>query len=406
MKASTRSQRIWWSLFDAELIIATIYYLLVGINRNRAGFITAGLMLALLILNHYLKQTKYFKYFVYLNIWLIPGQLCDVWVGSGNYFLAHFASLSVLIIWVWWLVWLVLLLPLVMTSVSRVHNWILRLLVFNYFLDIQYGPDAKLKIKNLPLMHTLNDQGVISAIALLILVCFMLYSWGYRFNPNLKFIRSKYFKWSVFTALLVLLLIDIWWNDFGDVGNNLWQILFGFDIDIQPKYFTWPNFTSALEPGILEEVERYANVMILLIAFQNKRQWRIPIAVYGSTLIFALSHLDNIGYHGQSVMASVSQAIGVTDAMIWAIAFLYIGKLWLPMLAHFLLDYLVNLQSGWTSNWPWSGSIGDWVSTFIPLIFGLAVTIWMMYGQRRQVMEENVDRLLLKRSENEDIYAL
>lgn len=67
------------------------------------------------------------------------------------------------------------------------------------------------------------------------------------------------------------------------------------------------------------------------------------------------------------------------------------------MLAHFLMDYFINLQSGWASSTSWSGDIYDWMDALLPLIFGLAVTIWMMYGQRRQVMEENVDRLLLKR---------
>lgn len=249
-----------------------------------------------------------------INILLIPGQLCAVWVKGGNYLLAHLPTLSVLIIWVLWLIWLVMLLPLVMTSVSQVHNLLLRLLTFNIFLDVQYGTDVKLQINDLPLLHTFNGQGVISALALLILVCFMIYSWGYRFYPDLKFLRGRYFKWSVFIALLILLMISVWWD------------AFDFNIDFQAKYFTWPNFTAALEPGILEEVERYANVMILLLAFKDKRKWRIPIAVYGSTLIFALSHLDNIGYHGQSFMASVGQAIGVSDAMIFVIVYFILAN--------------------------------------------------------------------------------
>lgn len=393
MKVLTWPKQRWQFLLDIQIIIAILFYLLVGITRSPYNFFTAGILLVILFLNRYQQEQRYLKY---VNIILIPRPFCKVWVYAGNYLLGHFNKLSILIILLWWLIWLVLLLPLVMTSVSEVHNWILRLITFNIFLDVQYGPDAELKIRNLPLMHTFNYQGVISAFALIILVCFMVHSWGYRFNPNLKFLCSKNFKWSVFVSLLVLLVINIWWVCFGGLGNNLFQVLFSFSIDFERKYFTWPNFTAALEPGILEEAERYANIMILLIAFQNLRKWRIPIAVYGSTLIFALSHLSNVGLYGQNLMATISQVIAVTDAMVWAIAYLYTGKLWLPMIVHFLTDYLLNLEEGWASGGSWSGDFNDWATTFIPLVFGLAVTLWMMFAQRRQVMEENVDRLLSK----------
>lgn len=80
--------------------------------------------------------------------------------------------------------------------------------------------------------------------------------------------------------------------------------------------------------------------------------------------------------------------------MMWVVAYFYVGKLWLIMITHFFVDYLINLQTGWDSISTWSGGFNDWATTIIPLVFGLAVTIWMMFGQRRQVMEENVDRLL------------
>ncbi len=391
MKVLTWPKQRWQFLLNIQIIIAILFYLLMGISRSPYNFFTAGILLLILFLNRYQQEKRYLKY---VNIILLPKPFCSVWFYIGNYLLTHFNKLSVLIILLWWLIWLVILLPLVMTSVCGVHNWILRLITFNIFLDVQYGPDAKLNIRNLPLMHTFNYQGVISALALIILVCFMVYSWGYRFNPNLKFMRSKNFKWSVFIALLLLLVINVWWVSFGGNGENLFKVLFSTEIDIQRKYFTWPNFTSALEPGILEEAERYANIMILLIAFKNLRKWRIPIAVYGSTLIFALSHFDNVGLNGQSLMATISQVIAVTDAMIWVVAYFYTGKLWLPMIAHFCTDYFINLQEGWASSASWVGDFNDWATTFIPLVFGLAVTLWMMFGRRRQVMEENVDRLL------------
>lgn len=159
---------------------------------------------------------------------------------------------------------------------------------FWLFLDVRYGIDVGLKISpKLKFLHTFNDQGVISAFALLILVCFLVHGWGYRFNPNLKFRPSQNFNKIVFAVLLILLLINICWTTFGGVGNNVFSVLFGFDVDLQSKYFTWPSFSAALEHGVLEESERYFEIMVLLIAAKNLRKWRIPIAVYGSTILFA-----------------------------------------------------------------------------------------------------------------------
>ena len=270
-------------------------------------------------------------------------------------------QVSILIILLLWLVWLVLLLPVAMVSASQIKNWFLRLIAFGLFLDVQYGSDQGLLIsKNLPVMHSINNQDVVSAFALLIL----------------------------------LLVINVAWNTFGGNGNNIFSILFSYIVDIHSKYINVPSFTSALEPGVLEEAERYINIMILLIASRKLKKWRIPIAVYGSTLLFALPHFSNIGWNGQTVAATISQVLAVTDAMMWVVAYFYIGKLWFIMIVHFFNDYFINIQWGWNSPSTWTGDFNDWATTIIPLIFGLIVTIWMMYGKRRLVMEEKVDRLL------------
>lgn len=77
------------------------------------------------------------------------------------------------------------------------------------------------------------------------------------------------------------------------------------------------------------------------------------------------------------------------------LAILYTGKLWLPMLYHFLMDYLASLQSGWNSaGWTFSGYANDYIQEILMVGVPLVFTIWMMYGKRRAVIEENVDRLL------------
>lgn len=59
--------------------------------------------------------------------------------------------------------------------------------------------------------------------------------------------------------------------------------------------FSIPNLTAAIEPGILEETERYLLIVIFLAGFNRFPKYRIPVAIYGSAILFGLSHLSNFG---------------------------------------------------------------------------------------------------------------
>ena len=395
MKFLQWDRKVWQLMLNIEIIYIIFINLLFAVTTFKPNlFATIIIFAGLLVLNYYQDKNKYLPYFaIWLNLMLIPNNICIAWANTGNFLLDKLTIISPIIVIIMWAFWLVLLVPLAMTSASRVNNWFLRLLAV-LFLNVQFGQDIFFKIKHLPFLASFNDQGVITALAFLILICFLSYSWGFRFNPNLKFEPSLNFKWSVFTSLIVLLVINVLWNDFGGNGETIFSMLFSFSADIQAKYFTLNSLTAALRPAILEEAERYIWMIIFLAGFNHYRKWRVPVAVYASTLLFSLSHFTNVGVDGQSFMATVSQVIAVSDAMIWAVVFLYIGKLWIPMISHFFMDYLINIQSGWSSVSSWNGSFPDWATTFIPVIFGLAVTIWMMFGERRKVMEENADRLL------------
>ena len=137
-------------------------------------------------------------------------------------------------------------------------------------------------------------------------------------------------------------------------------------------------------------------IIILLAGFKRNRSWRVPIAIYGSALLFGLSHLGNSGWNGETFEATIAQVIGVMGSgFLWAILYLYSGKLWIPMIFHFLMDYLANLQSGWNSaGWQFNGWATDYISEVLMVLVPLAVTVWMMYGKRRKVLEENADRLM------------
>ena len=327
---------------------------------------------------------------------LLSDLFIDAWLKVGNYFLLNSKQLEILCVLLLWAAYLVLLLPLAVLYAGDLKKWYLRLIAV-YLLDQQYGPDQLLLVsKNLRIMHSITWQGVIAALALLILACFLGYAWGYCFNPNLKFVKSRNFQMSVFVIVIAFATIDLIYNAFSDYDKQIWTAFFSYSIDIQSKYLTIPNLTSAIEPGILEETERYLMVLIFIAGFNRFPKWRVPIAVYASGILFGLSHAGNVGWNGETLSATIAQVIGVMGSgFLWAVLYLYSGKLWLPMIFHFLMDYLADLQSGWNSaGWQFSGWATDYISEILMVAVPLAFTIWMMFGQRRAVLEENANRLL------------
>lgn len=395
----------WQQIFNVQMIFALIVIILEMIPKrgHAAGNIFQLVFLCLVIdLNFYVqfkcKNPSKLNHEItrWINLWLFSGYFIDVWLATGNYLLLNYKQLEILWVLLLWAAYLVLLLPLAVLYAGDLKKWYLRLIAV-YLLDQQYGPDQSLLVsKNLRIMHSITWQGVIAALALLILACFLGYAWGYRFNPNLKFVKSRNFQIWVFVIVVVFATIDLFYNAFSDYDKNLWTVFFGYSINIYAKYLTIPNLTSAIEPGILEETERYLMVLIFIAGFNRFPKWRVPIAVYASGILFGLSHAGNVGWNGETLSATVAQVIGVMGSgFLWAVLYLYTGKLWLPMIFHFLMDYLADLQSGWNSaGWQFSGWTADYISEILMVAVPLAFTIWMMFGQRRAVLEENVNRLL------------
>ena len=395
----------WQQIFNVQMIITLIVTILEMIPKRErnAGNIFQLVCLVLVIgLNFYVqfKRKNPSKISYEINRWftlcLLIDLFIDAWLKVGNYFLLNFKQLEILCVLLLWAAYLVLLLPLAVLYAGDLKKWYLRLIAV-YLLDQQYGPDQLLLVsKNLRIMHSITWQGVIAALALLILACFLGYAWGYRFNPNLKFVKSRNFQMSIFVIVIAFATIDLFYNAFSDYDKQIWTAFFSYSIDIQSKYLTIPNLTSAIEPGILEETERYLMVLIFIAGFNRFPKWRVPIAVYASGILFGLSHAGNIGWNGETLSAAIAQVIGVMGSgFLWAVLYLYSGKLWLPMIFHFLMDYLADLQSGWNSaGWQFSGWATDYISEILMVAVPLAFTIWMMFGQRRAVLEENANRLL------------
>ena len=395
----------WQQIFNVQMIITLIVTILEMIpkrERNVGNIFQLVCLVLVIGLNFYVqfkrKNPSKISYEInrWFTLWLLSDLFIDTWLKVGNYFLLNFKQLEILCVLLLWAAYLVLLLPLAVLYAGDLKKWYLRLIAV-YLLDQQYGPDQLLLVsKNLRIMHSITWQGVIAALALLILACFLGYAWGYCFNPNLKFVKSRNFQMSIFVIVIAFATIDLFYNAFSDYDKQIWTAFFSYSIDIQSEYLTIPNLTSAIEPGILEETERCLMVLIFIAGFNRFPKWRVPIAVYASGILFGLSHAGNVGWNGENLSATIAQVIGVMGSgFLWAVLYLYSGKLWLPMIFHFLMDYLADLQSGWNSaGWQFSGWATDYISEILMVAVPLAFTIWMMFGQRRAVLEENANRLL------------
>lgn len=401
MKNLILSHKRWQQIFDIELIIILIIQGIETVSHNwRGSYLKFFVFTAIFVcLNFYARLrgenlskvgTQIIRW---LNLIFLGFITVTSWTDVGNFLLHVFPQLEVLWLFLLWIIYIVMLLPLAVLFAGRIRNWFLALIAIRLLTDQYVALNVS---KNISWLFALNEQGVIAAFSSLLIACYLEYAWGFNFNPNLKFVKSSKFQKSVLVALISFAIVDLLYNCFNNYDSNLWSVLFSYSANFDPKNFNIENFTAAIEPGIFEETIRYLDILILLAGFNRFPKWRVPIAIYGSGVLFGLAHLGNVGWHGETLTETLAQVFGVMGGgFLWAVLYLYSGKLWITMIFHFSLDYLSFLQSGWDSaGWSLSGSSSDILFEILLFTVPLFVTIWMMFGQRREVLEENADRLL------------
>ena len=176
----------------------------------------------------------------------------------------------------------------------------------------------------------------------------------------------------------------------GGYGNNLFSVLFSYHAD--PMKFTLNSFSQAAEAGIMEEMNRYLVIIVLLYALR-KNKWQVPVTIFISALFFGLLHFANFGWQKLApTIAQVTFAFGI--GLFFAVVYLYTGKLWLTMLMHFFVDFLIFLQENGDQPGTWNGSTGEWLVAIISVVVPVCIYLWMITGKRKLVMEENSRRIL------------
>lgn len=286
--------------------------------------------------------------------------------------------------------------PVVVVNFPVVKNWFMRLfMIFILYLNYSYNVNRFLGTSGV--IKAIIRSGVIIALATFILAFFITRAWQLKFQWNLKLGKSKNFQWL---ALILLLIFSVWFaffNSFVTLAPSLADLLCFWQWDFSTFEVTLNSVLAAIEAGIFEETLRYLNLVILLVAMRNFK-YRMIFAIVISSILFSLSHLGNLGistflikFDLETTLQQVIYTFGA--GMLFAVIYLYTGKLWLSISIHGLIDLIALSETPLTRIV--SPLITDgWISAIIILLIPLVVTLLMMTGKRKKFMEENVGRII------------
>lgn len=399
------TSKVWNKLLDIELIIGMIVSIIIGIVGESLPQLYWSRMcwiaLTILLLNFILKIWGKNKHSI---------KIASQWLGSLTLILIFnfliYTTTSMLnlmvkpLVLVSSIVGIVLLLlvdiPVVVVNFPVVKNWFMRLfMIFILYLNYSYNVNRFLGTSGV--IKAIIRSGVIIALATFILAFFITRAWQLKFQWNLKLGKSKNFQWL---ALILLLTFSVWFaffNSFVTLAPSLADLLCFWQWDFSTFEVTLNSVLAAIEAGIFEETLRYLNLVILLVAMRNFK-YRMIFAIVISSILFSLSHLGNLGistflikFDLETTLQQVVYTFGA--GILFAVIYLYTGKLWLSISIHGLVDLIALSETPLTRIV--SPLITDgWISAIIILLIPLVVALLMMTGKRKTFMGENVGRII------------
>ena len=399
------TSKVWNKLLDIELIIGMVVSIIIGIVGESLPRLYWSRMcwiaLTTLLLNFILKIWGKNKHSI---------KIASQWLGSLTLILIFnfliYTTTSMLnlmvkpLVLVSSIVGIVLLLlvdiPVVVVNFPVVKNWFMRLfMIFILYLNYSYNVNRFLGTSGV--IKAIIRSGVIIALATFILAFFITRAWQLKFQWNLKLGKSKNFQWL---ALILLLTFSVWFaffNSFVTLAPSLADLLCFWQWDFSTFEVTLNSVLAAIEAGIFEETLRYLNLVILLVAMRNFK-YRMIFAIVISSILFSLSHLGNLGistflikFDLETTLQQVVYTFGA--GMLFAVIYLYTGKLWLSISIHGLVDLIALSETPLTRIV--SPLITDgWISAIIILLIPLVVALLMMTGKRKTFMGENVGRII------------
>ncbi len=361
-------------------------FLLVTPNKAEAETTTNMIMLIALTLigglnffrnkNHGLKVTTN-----WLNIIALPFIFSYCLGELGHKLIDFLPNLTILWEVAYLLFYFVIFIPDVVCEYSKVKNTILRLICIQWLVGVIYLFGLNLSLPQNEFLHIISQYSLTNAITFFVIAYFLIKGWGFKFQWNLKFRKTPNFQIWVLVLLVAFSIWGVFSDSFLRTANSISGILWKWDFSYYE--FTFRNLVKGLEPGILEETNRYLDLVVLLYGMR-KVKYRVPLAILISTLIFSLNHLNG---------AQIITAFGW--GCLWAVLYLYTGQLWLPMIMHAGFDFLES-SKGYLAVQPNSFNeiYGNNLIWIIDLVVPLAVVVFMMFGKRRKFIENNVEQII------------
>lgn len=193
-------EKLWKASLIIESILAILYLIadVVTHHLTKAAVLKSRLLMILLVISTVLLvfYKKYQKNAVirWFLILVVPTLIQFAWAGWFQLALKYLPSLKLVSATIFYLLYLVILLPSIKLLASQVKATIPRLFIVFWFVMILFDNLSlwTLKTGN-KIFNQVNTSGLLSALAVFLLGCFLLYSWGFRLNPNLKFENQKIF---------------------------------------------------------------------------------------------------------------------------------------------------------------------------------------------------------------------
>lgn len=262
--------------------------------------------------------------------------------------------------------------------------------LFWWFNVVAFGMDIALpqKFMGPHAFVVLISSGAAGAIAFFLLVTTVMRAWKLSW-PGLKPRFSWDVSWWVILALIVVSTALIIWNAYG-TGDKWYNVLFSY-------HFTWKTPSRMLTAQAFEAAvgeESLARFGFLGVCLYAMRDWkdRVCWATIVSSLIFGLIHYFNM-FDQHFDMTTVQAINAFLFGLFLSVVYLYTGQLWLTMLIHFLFDWTAFTVSG-TATMAGHTNYLDWLTLLIEFIVLGGVTAWMMFGNRRHVMERHANKLI------------
>lgn len=315
----------------------------------------------------------------YLQLLLQPWALSFAW-GSCLLFLLPLTRLAALPTLVLLVCYPLMFWPFAVEILWPVKGRLGQFLAVILFFQIaimprQYYGLAGVSTNGISWLLPLATTGLLGAITYSIVIIITMKQWGF-----LKPCGPARLNVLVLAVFLFFFLLAVYSNAMSYHG---WSSL--------GRLTTWRLTATALEAGIGEEVLCRLALVAILYAWIRPGRGRLPFAILGSSFLFGAFHLVNLAW--QTWPLTLYQ-LGFTtiSGVFFALVFLYTGHLWLTILMHFLTDWLGLLASGTAAV---SGTLtaSDFSSLLTLTVVIGAMLVWMLFGKRRQLMEEHARRL-------------